>query len=157
MYKPSKLERAMRAYFEAANPQGAAEYIAARNGIEQQNAMDAARDAGFTVEYYVNSVRVHYPNPPKGKLDKQLIERCAGPINAVWQYIGYEVESVCAENHVRVSNEDAVESCIDAGRLREYPAASAGGIEADNAIKAAIKVHGYRKVLCYLARHISLT
>ena len=38
--------------------QGAAEFLASLQGIEQQNAMDEATRVGFVVEFYANSIRV---------------------------------------------------------------------------------------------------
>lgn len=57
---PEKHAAAMQRFFQQHDPQGAAEYLAALRGIEQDNAMRACEAAGFQPEYYNDSIRVHF-------------------------------------------------------------------------------------------------
>jgi hypothetical protein len=93
------------------------------------------------------------------KLDKEFLETVTGPIQAVWQYIGSDSYAAAQECGERLTNEAALEGCIDAGRLIDC--ALGGGSKergklADAAVGEAIKQHGYKKVMTYLKRHIKL-
>ena len=80
-------------------------------------------------------------------------------VHRTWQVIGYDVLSACAEAGERCTNEAAVEACIDADRLwanAQTKADEARGREAQEALRAAFKVHGYDIVLRALARDIHL-
>jgi hypothetical protein len=51
----------MASYKLNRDPQSAADLIASLDGIDRDNAMDAASAVGFVPEFYVNSIRVHLP------------------------------------------------------------------------------------------------
>lgn len=85
------------------------------------------------------------------KLDEDFMKIVKQPIYAVWDYIGSDVMQCCDECGEPCDNESAVESCIDANRLTTQ-----NFKEADDAVLAAIKEHGYPKVLKFLTKNISL-
>lgn len=84
-------------------------------------------------------------------LDKAFLTLVATAIYAVWNEIGSDVYACAAECGEEVSNEEALESCIDASRLTY-----AGYKDVDDAIGAAIKEHTYKKVMSFLRKNIQL-
>ncbi len=79
-------------------------------------------------------------------LGPQTIKRLEGPIYKVWQAVGPDAEGFVE------SNEEAVELCIDAGRL----IAHANDIKAEAYLFELLDCYDYQKVLRYLATHIHL-
>jgi hypothetical protein len=64
------------------------------------------------------------------KQDPRFKQLCAD-VWACWQSIGHDVEQACAEMDERLTNEMAVESCLDADRMRMYPGGLNGAASAD--------------------------
>jgi len=65
-------------------------------------------------------------------------------INSVYQSIGYDIP----EDY---DNEEAVECCIDADRLKTY-----GFLDEHNELMGHIDVYGYIDVLKYISKNVSL-
>lgn len=86
--------------------------------------------------------------PASCLLNKAFIDRVKTPIIHVWNIIGADALD-CEDD---MSNETAVEFCIDANRLDSI----ANDGEADQMIVDQCRIHGYTKVLRYLAKNISL-
>jgi len=72
-------------------------------------------------------------------------------INAVWDYIGSDCEQCANECGEELTNEMAIESCIDADRLKTN-----GHKAADKELHALIEQHGYGPVAKALEKKISL-
>lgn len=73
-------------------------------------------------------------------------------IHSVWSHIGSDLESCCQEAGERLTNEGALESCIDADRMTaliKNPAA-------DAEISALIKEHTYPVLMRTLKKEIKL-
>lgn len=62
-------------------------------------------------------------------------------VNAVWNYIGNDLMQCAEECGEPVTNEEAVESCLDADRMF-----SQGHKEAQAEFEALVKEHGYGAV-----------
>ena len=90
----------------------------------------------------------------KAPLNDAFLSDVKRAIWLTWQAIGHDVEQCAEECGERVKNDGAVESCIDADRLLDY--GGINGLIADTAITAAIRDHGYPKVLRFLSRNIRL-
>jgi hypothetical protein len=71
----------------------------------------------------------------------------------VWNSIGADLLDafIPDEDGDDPTNMEAIENCIDANRLKR-----AGHRDAEDAIMAQVKIHGYHKVLRYLSKHIVL-
>jgi hypothetical protein len=96
------------------------------------------------------------------KLDLAFLGFVTGPIYQTWQYIGADVG--------RTTYIGAMETCLDADLIwtRDHPPRKDDlhfktkqksfeeGVCAQIALRQAYKIHGYNKVLTYLARHIKL-
>lgn len=72
-------------------------------------------------------------------------------VNRVWNNIGHDILAAGEECGESTTNLEAVESCLDADRLKYE-----GLTEADNEYRALIKEHGYTKVLKAIAAVCSL-
>lgn len=81
------------------------------------------------------------------KLDHNVIEQLSNPINQVWQYIGGEVEEMVGD-----ANDEALELCIDAGRLTTV----ANSPSADELVSQLIDEHGITQVFDFLNENIRL-
>ena len=87
------------------------------------------------------------------KLDQQFIQAVRPAIMQVWNYIGADSYACAQECGERLTNEAALEGCIDADRI----ATLCKKPEVDALIGEAIKEHGYGKVMASLKRNIRLT
>lgn len=98
-------------------------------------------------------------------MDEPTFKQLNDAIWSTWQCIGPDVYQAVEEyGEGEVSNADAVESCIDADRLRMYgdPSNHAGldgsvvGNAAQDLIRQLVLAHGYEPVLKYLCKRIQL-
>lgn len=88
------------------------------------------------------------------KIDPKSTEfqELAAAIECTWQTIGYDMQECCELTNEPLSNEAAVEGCIDADRLGEF-----GGMPgADKTLDGYIDTYGYAAVLKFLSKHIPL-
>ena len=85
------------------------------------------------------------------QLDQAFLTLVSPGIYSVWNVIGNDVYECAGECGEEVSNEEALESCLDAGRLSMY-----GHADTDAAISAAIKANTYSKVMKFLKKNIQL-
>jgi hypothetical protein len=93
---------------------------------------------------------------PKVNLDFDLLR---GPILVTWNAIAGDLAATCAESGQRLTNESAVECCIDADRLTFFARGAderAAAEAAEQELSRAIGAHGYPRVLRALARRFSL-
>lgn len=87
---------------------------------------------------------------------KEETDIVVSAIHQTWQSIGYDVEQACAEENERLTNEGALECCIDAERVEMY-----GGTkrkEAQAILRRIFddKTIGYTKVMKELKKLIKL-
>ena len=82
------------------------------------------------------------------ELNKEFVEKISPAIYTTWDAIGPDYLENFGED---IDNEEAIEACIDAGRLEVF-----AGKEAQNLLTLACKTHGYSVVLNYLNQHITL-
>lgn len=87
------------------------------------------------------------------KLDQEFIKKVKPAIINTWQQIGSDLEACCAEEGEALNNDEAIECCIDADRLKMY---GGDGDVTINIIREAVKEHNYGKVLTFLVRNINL-
>ena len=85
------------------------------------------------------------------KLDTQVLAQVKGPIHAVWSEVGSDVDSVSAELGESTTNDVAMESAIDAGRMTII-----GHPEADALLQSLFAEHGYTRVFKFLCKNIRL-
>lgn len=85
------------------------------------------------------------------KLDKAFITQIDAAVSDVWQEIGSDLYACCAEQGEELTNEEAIESVLDADRMTTF-----GHPEADALVSEAIKEHGYSKVAKFIGKNISL-
>ena len=85
-------------------------------------------------------------------LDNEVLRVVRGPINSVWSTIGTDCEEACAIAGDELTNEIAVEACIDANRIEQFT----GRKDVDKYISELIKQHTYAKVLKFLSKNILL-
>jgi hypothetical protein len=91
---------------------------------------------------------------PTQPLDHAFLAIVRPAIMSTWNYIGSDSEQLAHECGERLTNEAALEGCIDANRLASF--AGENGKRADVLVTNAIDVHGYQKVMAYLKRHVRL-
>ena len=81
------------------------------------------------------------------ELNKEFVEKISPAIYTTWDAIGPDY----LEGMEDVDNEEAIEACIDAGRLEVF-----AGKEAQALMCEMCKEYGYSVVLNYLGRYITL-
>ncbi len=89
----------------------------------------------------------------KVALDEAFIATIKPAVVATWDYIASDMYQVSAEMDERMTNEIALEGCVDANRISGFPA---NAPEVDQLISAAFEQHGYKKVMGFLKKHIKL-
>lgn len=72
-------------------------------------------------------------------------------LQGVWNAIGYDCEQAMSETGDALTNEIAVECCIDANRLQTF-----GYPDAEKELDELIEAHGYADVYGLLCREVSL-
>lgn len=77
--------------------------------------------------------------------DNEIINRISAAMNATWQAIAPDAAEFCEDN------EEAMEMCIDAGRMRVY----GDDLEAAQLVEDLCQARGYTKVLTFLSRHFN--
>jgi len=77
------------------------------------------------------------------KLDQAVVTRLRQPMGKTWNYIGSDAMEFCT------SNAEAIEMCIDAGRLETC----GNDKEASQLISELCKEHTYPKVLKFLSKN----
>ena len=82
------------------------------------------------------------------ELDKEFVEKISPAIYTTWDAIGPDYLENFGED---IDNEEAIEACIDAGRLEVF-----AGKEAQALMSKMCKEYGYSVVLNYLGRYITL-
>ena len=86
------------------------------------------------------------------KLDQQFSQAVRPAIMRVWNTIGSDSYACAQECGERLTNEAALEGCIDADRISTICKMP----EVDKLIGAAIAEHGYGKMMAALKRSIKL-
>lgn len=90
--------------------------------------------------------------PESCQLNAEFVMRVKASIIQVWNAIGADLQDACAAHGGPMTNEEVIESCIDASQLQTF----ANDPEADKLILNQCKIHGYTRVLRYLSRNIHL-
>lgn len=85
--------------------------------------------------------------PASCQLNQEFVNRVRQPITCVWNSIAADVH-----DDEDINNENVIEWCIDADHLELI----GGDKEANDLVREQCKVHGYTRVLKYLARNIIL-
>jgi len=83
------------------------------------------------------------------QLDNALIERLRTPMWQVWNSIGWDIIECMKQCRQTLTNEQAIESCIDANNLW----LNGNDREADELVLAVCKEHGYIETLKFLCQH----
>lgn len=89
---------------------------------------------------------------PKAKATVVFSATLLGAIQEVWQEIGSDTMMCAQECGEEVSNEEAIESCIDADRLTTI----AQSPESDAEVSLLIKQHTYTGMMKQLRKELQL-
>lgn len=87
--------------------------------------------------------------PESCQLNQAFVDRVKQPILRVWNSIAADMVDNMDDD---ISNENVVEYCIDADHLLLI----AEDKEANDLVREQCKIHGYTRVLKYLARNINV-
>lgn len=112
-------------------------------------------------------MKVNEVTPPTPQLNDATFAQLKGPIMRCWQVIApdlYQLYDESGDDEDCLTNDGAIEACIDADRLRMYGGeqhaslrqGSPDGNAADELIKALCAAHGYSTVLKWLSTKIHL-
>jgi hypothetical protein len=85
------------------------------------------------------------------ELNQDTLHTLRHPIVRVWDIIGSDCMTAAGETDESITNEMAVEACLDANRLQQF-----GFKEEDRMVTKLILEHTYQDVVKFLCEHIKL-
>lgn len=87
-------------------------------------------------------------------MDKAFLDFVKPVLWATWNYIGGDLEQGCQEMGETLTNEVAIESCLDADRLSSCTHDKKSGQRVQAYLRAMYDKHGYEEVFKFLCKNV---
>src|SRR5262245_9452612 len=89
-------------------------------------------------------------------LSDQFMTDAALVLHEVWQYVGYDVQQCCEQEGEPLTNDAAIECCIDAGRPMEIVRDKERAARFTQELQRLIQIYGYKSIARHFTRRFPL-